>query len=492
MKLKILHINDVHSNFEALARIASAIEQFRDGNTLVFDAGDNADFSRVETEGTNGRVSSALLNKMGFTARVFGNNEGFAGKENGRIISETSNCPIITCNMYDMEGKKLDFVKDALTLSVSGARILVIGVTAPSSTFYPLFNIDVRDPEQEIRRVLAENEKMSRDLLIIVSHLGLARDQKLASSLQDIDVIIGGHSHSILEKPLLEKHTIICQAGHLGQYLGELTLDLDDVTKKIHNFEGRIIPSRRFPQDPAIMKLLKDFATQADKMMSKELYSIDVSLDHSLTEENAIGNLLADALKDLLNTEIGIINSGAINHGIRKGNITKKLLHELSPSPLNPTYMEVKGGDIQAALEKSLTREYQLSDGRGAGFRGTHLGNLQVSHNVLVRLESSNRVKSITVDERPLDPEKWYTVGTSDYLQRGTGYRDFANNRNDRYRPEFFRDVLEQYLKQERFLKLAFSKRFVVDDVIGKAFFHSAAYQNRLLRAFRSTSRTNS
>jgi 2',3'-cyclic-nucleotide 2'-phosphodiesterase (5'-nucleotidase family) len=295
MKLKILHTNDLHSRFEEFARIASAIEEQRDEKTLILDAGDNADFSRLETEGTNGRISSALLNRMGYTARVFGNNEGFAGKENTRITAETSDCPVITCNMYDLEGKKLGFLKDAITLNVSGIRILIIGVTAPLNVFYRLFGIEVKDPEQEVQRVLAEHENTSYDLTILVSHLGLTGEKNIASKFPNINVIIGGHSHTILDKPLVENRTIICQAGHFGEYLGELTLNLDDATKKIQDFSGRIIPSQRYPQHPEIVRLLKNLAEQADKNMSRELYSVNRSLNHSLTKENAIGNLLADA-----------------------------------------------------------------------------------------------------------------------------------------------------------------------------------------------------
>jgi 2',3'-cyclic-nucleotide 2'-phosphodiesterase (5'-nucleotidase family) len=289
-------------------------------------------------------------------------------------------------------------------------------------------------------------------------------EKNIASKFPNIDVIIGGHSHTILDKPLVENRTIICQAGYFGEYLGELRLNLDDVTKKIQDFSGRIIPSQRYPQHPEIVRLLKNLAEQADKNMSRELYLVNRSLNHSLTKENAIGNLLADALKDLLKTEIGIINSGAIDRGLEKGVITKKLLHELSPSPLNPTHMELKGNDIKSALEKSLRRKYQLSDGRGAGFRGKNLGNIQVSCNVHVKLESPDRIKSVTVDGKPLDPERWYTVGTSDYLQRGTGYQELANNRNEWYRPEFLKDVLEQYLRIERFLESAFKQRFEVEN----------------------------
>lgn len=468
MKLRVLHINDIHSRFEELARIASAIERLRDKNTLVLDAGDNADFARLETEGTNGRISSALLNKIGFSARVFGNNEGFAGIENSRIISETSQCPVITCNMYDLEGKKLDFLDDAITLMISDVKILMIGVTAPVNVFYHLFGIHVKDPEEEVNRVLARYEKASHDLTIVLSHLGLNGDKRLASEIPAIDIIIGGHSHTMLARPLKEKQTIICQAGHFGEYLGGLVVDYDVPAGKIRSFKGKLIASQKYPEHPEIMKLIRYYSRQADRNLSVKLYSVKTSLGHSLTEESAIGDLLADALKDLMKTEIGIINSGVVNSGVKKGVITKKMLHELCPSPLNPTYIEIKGIDIRKALEKSFSREHQLGDGRGPGFRGKYLGNIQVSHNVKVKLRKNQnaqlKIESITVDGKSLNPEKWYSVGTSDYLQRGTGYRNLANNRNERYRPEFLRDVLEQYLPIESFVELAFTRRFVLED----------------------------
>lgn len=469
MKLKILYINDIHSKFEELARIASLIEELRNENTLILDAGDNADFARLETEGTNGRISSALLNEIGFNARVFGNNEGFAGKENGRIISDSSNCPVVTCNIYDLKGNKLDFLDDATILHISSVRILIIGVTAATALaneFYHLYGIHVKEPREEIQRVLAEHEKSSYDLLLVLSHLGLAGDQELASRFPEINVIIGGHSHKVLEKPLVKDRTIICQAGCFGQYLGELIVDFDAKNKKIRNFSGRLISSQKCPPHPKIVELIRYYSRQANENLSKKLYSLDTFLGHSLTKENAIGNLLADSLRDILKTEIGIINSGVISGRVKKGAITRKMLHGICPSPLNPTYVELRGIDLYNTLEKSLRRKYQLNDGQGPGFRGKHLGNIQVSHNVLVIFnpheKPSRKIRSVTVDGKPLEPDKWYTVGTSDYLQRGTGYSDMGNNRNEKYRPEFLRDILELYLKNQWFVKMAFSRRFVI------------------------------
>lgn len=459
-------MNDIHSRFEELARIASAIEELRDQNTLLLDAGDNADFARLETEGTNGKISSAILDNMRFTARAFGNNEGFAGIQNTKSLARTSRTPVITCNMYDLKGKKLDSLKDAIDFKVDGIRILMIGVTASVNVFYHLFGIHVKDPEEEIRRVLAENKDAAHDLVIVLSHLGLNADKKLASANPDIDIIVGGHSHTILREPLKEDHTIVCQAGYFGEYLGELVIEYDRPRKRIAGFKGRLIASKKYPPHPKIMKLISDYTKQADKNLSIKLFSIKTPLRHSLTEENPIGNLLADALKDMMKTEIGLINSGVLNGGVKKGIVTKKILHALCPSPLNPTYIEVKGVDIYDALKESLSRKHQLSDGRGAGFRGKHLGNIQISANVRVMLHENAKnepeIRSVAVDGKALDFERWYTVATSDYLQRGTGYHALAHNRNEKYRVEFLRDLLEACLTNRSFVESAFTRRFIM------------------------------
>lgn len=464
VRLRILHFNDVHSRFEELAKVASAVEDMRDEDTVILDAGDNADFARLETEGTHGVISSAILNKIGVDARVFGNNEGFAGSDNGRVLSEHSDCPVVTCNIYDLDGQKPVFLDDALIVERSSVRVLVVGVTAGDwlNVFYELFGMRVKDPEEEIKRVLADYKGVDYDLLVVLSHLGLEKDRKIASRFPCISVIVGGHSHTVLDKPVVENGVIIVQAGQFGEYLGELVIDFDIEKKKIAHFEGRLISAKDYAPMPEIMEIIRHCSEEADKNLSRELFSVPVDLDHSLTCENPLGNLLADALKDVVKAEIGIINSGVVTGGIGRGAITRKLLHKLCPSPLNPTYMEVKGVDLRVALEKSLLKEFQLGDGGGPGSRTMYLGNLQVSDNVQVRV-NSDRVISIIVDGKPLDHDRWYSVGTSDFLQRGTGYSWLAKNRNERYRPEFLRDLLQLYLQKKSFLTKAFDKRFVVE-----------------------------
>jgi 2',3'-cyclic-nucleotide 2'-phosphodiesterase (5'-nucleotidase family) len=310
---------------------------------------------------------------------------------------------------------------------------------------------------------MADYEGFDYDLLVLLSHLGLEGDKNIASRLPSIDVIVGGHSHTVLDKPINENGVMIVQAGEFGEYLGELVIDIDD-EKGVRHFEGRLISGEKYAPMPAIVELIKHYSKEADRALSKELYVVPVDLSHSLTCENSLGNLLADALKDVVEAEVGIINSGVLTGGVGKGWITTKKLHHLCPSPLNPTYMDVRGCDLKLALEKSLSKELQLSDGGGPGSRTTYLGNLQVSDNVQVRIEGSS-ITSITVDDRPLDGDRWYSVGTSDFLQRGTGYPWLASNKNVRYRPEFLRDILRIYLRKKTFLKRAAHKRFVDEQV---------------------------
>ncbi len=320
----------------------------------------------------------------------------------------------------------------------------------------------IKDPEHEIGRVLSAYDESDYDLLIVLSHLGFDKDKEIASRIPEIDLIVGGHSHTVIEKPVVENGVIISQAGAFGEYVGEIVLDFDFQKKQIASYKGRLVSTANYRPNPKIVKLIKSYSKTAERNLSRELFSVRIDLNHSLIEENAIGDLLADALKDFVKAEIGIINSGVLTGGIMKGAISRKQLHQLLPSPLNPTYMEVKGADLRASLEKSLLKEFQTGDGRGPGSRTRYLGNLQTSHNLRVKV-NSGKITSITINDGPLKDNKWYSLGTSDILQRGTGYSELGHNRSVRYRAEFLRDVLQIYLQKKLFLKRALNKRFTFE-----------------------------
>ena len=193
----------------------------------------------------------------------------------------------------------------------------------------------------------------------------------------------------------------------------------------------------------------------ANANLGVPLYRIEKEMWHDVVEENPITNLLADAIKDVFGCEIGLINSG-----IRKGDVSFKKLIEICPSPLNPTYIEIQGKHIKAALQQSLNPEICYKEGKGAGFRGRFVGRLHISGPIIEH--DGNTIQNIIVNGQELQEEKYYTVATSDYLQRGSSYKDLANNKNESYKPEYPRIVLRDYLCKTEFLEQAYIDRWIL------------------------------
>ena len=465
MKIKIYHINDLNGYYEGMPRLSTAIKEHGTSNSIILDGGNNADFARWETEGSKGEISSALLNEIGFTARVFGNSEAFSGLENGRVISESSNFPSLSCNIYQVNGEKFPYLKDYMIKQVEDIRVLIIGVTASRNGFDNLYGISVKNPQAEIERVLREVGQNQYDLTILLSSLGRRDDREIAKHFAGIDIIISGNS--TIEKEENINQTLICQAGSRGRFLGKLEIEYD-LNKKKSGYNWKLINCNLFPPDFKIYYLIDKYARLAKRNLVKPLYNIKTDLNHSIASENSLGNLLADGLKDFQKTEIGLINSGVLEHGLEAGEITKKLLIEVCPLPFHPASLELKGKDLLEVLEKSLLPDYYQAPGPGEGIRDNCLGNIAVSNNVVVTYQNNaeprNKIIEVTIDRKPLEPEKWYSVGTSDYLEQGSSYEDFRNGRKADYQPEFLRDILAKYLKKWRFIRKAKQNRFILAD----------------------------
>lgn len=261
-----------------------------------------------------------------------------------------------------------------------------------------------------------------------------------------------------MDKPEIVNNTIIHTSGSFGEHLGLLKIEINH--KRVELLEDQNIRTLECFSNEKIIDILKQNKEKAIVTLSKNLYNIDTDLWHDVVEENPITNLLTDALVDIFKTDIGIINSGVINGGIRKGGVSRKKLLEICPSPLNPTYFELQGKYLKEALQNSLDSEFCYKDGKGPGFRGKYLGRLHVS-NVLIEHDGRNLI-NIIINGENLEGERVYTVASSDYLQRGTGYTSLGNNKNVQYNKDYLRDTLKKYLTKKEFIEKAFYDRWVL------------------------------
>lgn len=455
MKFKILHTNDVHSRFVNFAKITTKIKELRDENTLILDAGDYHDFKDVMLQGTGGTAGADLLLEAGYEAIAIGNNEGFEGLDMLNSMVKSERLPFLSCNLVNLNGISIQGVKRSIIAIKSGVRFLIIGTSPNFKTFFQLLGMNTLDYKEQIQKELTYN-KGKYDVCILLSHLGLTEDTEIANTIDGIDIIIDGHSHKLMEEPQLVRNTVIHMSGCYGENLGLLEFEYDGNVTNVH---GVNIDVKNVEMDENILKLIDKNRKIANANLGVSLYSIDREMWHDVVEENPITNLLADAIRDVFNCDIGLINSGIMNSGIRKGKVSFKKLIEICPSPLNPTYMEIQGKHIKDALKKSLDPEICYKDGAGAGFRGRFLGRLHISGASIEH--DGNNIHRIIVNGEELDEEKYYSVATSDYLQRGTGYKALANNINEKYRVEYLRIVLRDYLCRDEFLEKAYVDRWV-------------------------------
>jgi len=454
MRLKIIHTNDVHSNFENFSKAATLIRQHKDDHTLILDGGDFADFKSIELQGTKGMAAIELLESVGYDALTIGNNEMFNGIDTLEHMASNSTFPYISNNLLRKDKSEVHGVVKSAILYKNGLRILVTGSSPDLDVFNDGLGVHTLPFKEAISQEIKNNEG-NYDLCILLSHIGTVADEVLAMEIPEIDVIISAHDHQLYKEAKVVNGAIMNSAGNYGEHVGILELDLVD--GQVYLVHSETISTKGMEIDEQVTSILKENKEKAIEALSRPLFTLYKPLWHDVIEENPITNLIADGLRVMLNCDIGMINSGIVNAGAF-GELSNKKLIEICPSPLNPTSFEIKGKDIKLAIEQSLDSQACLSDGRGAGFRGKYLGRLHVSGAKIVH--DGKTVQEIYIGDKPLDEEGWYSVASSDFLQRGSGYASLANNRNEKYRAEEIRDVIGLFANRPEFIEKAYINRW--------------------------------
>ncbi|MFB3924878.1 MAG: bifunctional UDP-sugar hydrolase/5'-nucleotidase [Syntrophales bacterium] len=458
--LTILHVNDMHGHIlpyieksvdketpvGGAAYTASMIEAERrknPGGTLLLAAGDMFQGTPISNI-FRGRPVLEIMNYLKFDAMAIGNHEFDWGLGTLENLGSSAAFPFLSANIIDRRGKYLPGVKPFVFLSRKNLKIAVIGITTPETvvTTKPenVKGLVFLEPERILPGLVKDVRSSGADIVILLSHMGLDCD-KIIARVPGIDIIVGGHSHTAVFRPVAEGGTTIVQAKCYGLYLGVLHVKVDLRTKKVISYsrkeELRVVyagPGASF--DSSVARLVQKYHDRIKDEFAKTVGKTAVNLVRNSRGESNIGDLVCDAMRESSGARIAFQNSGGMRVNIEKGRITMEQIFTLLPFDNLLVSMDLTGEQIRAILEQSAGMEH---------------GILQVSGiRVILDPEKSrgSRIVEINVGREKLQPDRIYRVVTNDFLAAGgDGYRIFKEGKNIVYGDDL-REAMINYLKK--------------------------------------------
>jgi 5'-nucleotidase len=462
--LTILHTNDFHARFEPIskydsgcsaeddaagecfggsARLVTAIAdaRARNENSILVDGGDQFQGTLFYTY-YKGALAAEMMNKMGYDAMTVGNHEFDDGPEVLRGFMDAVNFPVLMSNA-DVSAEPLlaDTLAKSIVIERGGERLGLIGLT-PENTpeiASPGPNITFTDP---VPAVQAEVDRLTADgvnKIIVLSHSGFGVDQYVAAQTTGVDVIVGGHSNTLLSNtsdraegpyPVMVNNTAIVQAYAYGKFLGELNVTFDDAGNLTSAAGEPLLIDAAVAKDEATVARIAEAAQPLDEIRNKVVAETATEIvgvrEECRARECSMGNLIADAMlarvKDQ-GIDVAIQNGGGIRASIDAGEVTMGEVLTVLPFQNTLSTFEVKGATLLEALENGVS-QHEEGSGRFPQVSG-------MSYAFDLSKEPGSRISDVMVGGAPIDPDKVYGVVSNNFVRNGgDGYAMFKEAMN--------------------------------------------------------------
>lgn len=333
-KLTILHSNDMHGDFlptekdgkmtGGLPLLSGYVNKVRaeKENVIYAIAGDMFRGSIIDSE-YQGLSTIELMNLMCPDVATIGNHEVDYGLAHLLFIEKCAKFPIINANFFITMNNSRIFTP-YINLEGDGMRILVIGILTQEvlsatkqerlvGTF-----VDVEKAAKSVAIICDNYRTVNTDMTILLTHIGLEQDIRLAELLDEnlgVDLIIGGHSHTFMDKPEVVNGIPIVQAGTGTGIIGRFDIDYDKDRHEILDYKWECIPINEdtAPIDKAMEELLDSYRSETDKKYKRVITRWARELTHpSREQETEMGNLYCDAIQWESSFDIMMMGSGSI------------------------------------------------------------------------------------------------------------------------------------------------------------------------------------
>jgi 5'-nucleotidase len=452
--IHLYHTNDVHSHFENWPRITNFLQQRNDlhkevgEEAIIFDIGDHVDRWHPFTEGTVGKGNVTLLNEAGYQYVTIGNNEGITlPHEALDTLYDHADFKVLAANIFQTNGQRPQWALPyAIHTTVKGTKLGLVGLTAFFERFYSALDWELSDPFQELSRQLGILKEQS-DIIIILSHLGINEDERMAAEFPELDIILGAHTHHILHQGKIVNDALLCGGGKFGMYIGHVEITVDS-GRKVMEKRARLYDTNELPELPGERAWIDNIYHQGREFLQENIVQLPHPLECEWFEDSELSAILCEALREWCQADCAFLNAGLLLNGLQAGSVTTGDIHQILPHPINPCVVEISGNELEDILKQSLNEEWPHIQMKGFGFRGKIMGVMIYDRVNFIR-EKNKRIQQVLVDGRELIAEKRYKLAIPDMFTFGYFFPDIQRSKHKAYfMPEFLRDVMVWKLKK--------------------------------------------
>ena len=481
--LQILHTNDLHAalitagapddndvEYGGWAQVKTMMDRLtadaksKGMETVRLDAGDFLEGTLAYFPDHGQNILKAFQS-LGFDAVALGNHDWMMGAQNldasfaaapfpFPVLSANTELSPYLVNLNKQISDTAEIVRDGIKIGIVGLstdEIAYKWITKVDSYKRDMKILDYRDSFDKhgneymgIGNEAAHDLRKNNDLVIALTHIGIDEDRKLAASSEDIDLIVGGHSHTILSAPVLvtnekgEKIPVV-QTGVNGKFIGKILIEVVPGKKpKLISYE--LVPVlHSLPRDPTVAALLDHAETRVlnlfgSEKLNKVVGKSDVRLVSGDLHATAYSKFIVDAMKDAADSEIAIDLGAFHNNGAQaKGDVTYRKLMEMYPRKLNVEQNEglyvyrarIPGWVLKIALKMAVKYGYELSLS-GVEYTTYTLKEDDYSAEKGAMKDpweksalSNERVDTISINGEPIRTFKKYRVAMPEFFVRG-------------------------------------------------------------------------
>ena len=450
-----LTIDGVTQKVGGAAAFSGLLKSLRQKNRriLTFDAGDQFTGQPISSL-TRGKSQITLLNKLKVDAFVPGNHEFDHGWHSLIEVTRKADFDILLANVR-ISADSSDLFPPHSIYQLDGLSVAVIGLIYDNFMGSVIHNgiigLEVTDPILTAQNFV-DVFKDSVDLLVALTHNGWSNDSTLAARVRGLDLIIGGHSHTVLEQPRIINNVIISHTGSHGRYIGHLTLNVDITANSIIGYEAELIPvlTDSIKADRKVARLISKYTKKHTKTLDRNIGTLASNWNSSKHDQSNMAQWFVDAMRGILpRTDLAVINNGNLRKNLGRGPIKVRDVWEICPFENSIIVFQISGIELINAVYHLIDspREFMTWSG-------------------LKVVSDSGEVRSIMVNNLPVHPKNEYSVIATGYVRDHIkSYLDIPQDFTSR--PFFFipgnqRDFMIEAVETEKVISSGLDDRWLV------------------------------